>query len=168
MKLDPEFISKDHTLFTVGNDVVDTADLQVLSYAAIRGGEVPKLVSGKKPIVLQCAWTAVESEPEVYDESYLADLRTYLKELEDTGCYAVIEPMVDNALSGDEERFVAAMKHTARRIKDCKSVVGFAIPQAVQNVSMYLDELSQKHEQYVFFGHKELTKLSEFDGIVWY
>jgi len=78
-------------------------------------------------MVKSVKWSDVEPEPEAYNESYLADLRTALKNLEEEKKFVVIEPVVDKNYS--DEAFIAAMSHTARRIKDCVSVIGFAIPE---------------------------------------
>lgn len=129
----------------------------------------------------QITWEAVEPEPDSYNEAYLADLRTLLKQAETDGILVFVEPVMWNwgsSLGGsgapvwtltaagvhqeamDEERkrdtmftlfwagrrmaskklvegdniqdylqnhYIAAMRHAARRIKDCKTVVGFGI-----------------------------------------
>ncbi len=129
----------------------------------------------------QIAWEDLEPEPDSYNEAYLADLRTLLKQAETDGILVFVEPVMRNwgsclggcgappwtlriadleqesmdeqkrretmftlfwagkkmapacLVEGDniqdylQDHYIAAMKHAARRIKDCKTVVGFGI-----------------------------------------
>ena len=103
------------------------------------------------------AWSQVEPEPEVYDEAFLAALREELKVLEGQGKFVYIDAVFDR--TGDAAAFTAAMKHCARRIKDCVSVAGFSIPEVLAKdgfsqgsaAEEFIAELSQKHGHYVFF-----------------
>lgn len=96
-------------------------------------------------------WSDVEGEAEAYNEEYLAKLRDELKALEEKNCFVLIEPVFDKNCS--KEQFTAAMKHAARRIKDCVSVIGFALPSEVESEKdFYIEELSAKHAQYCFFS----------------
>ncbi len=104
----------------------------------------PELVKAVK-------WSDVEGECEAYNEDFLAKLRDELKSLEEKNQFVFVEPVFDK--DAPVEQFVAAMKHTARRIKDCASVIGFAIPQQVEGEKdFYISELSQKHAHYCFFS----------------
>ena len=95
-------------------------------------------------------WSSVESGAEEYNEDFLAKLRDELKSLEEKGEFVFIEPVFDK--SADYGQFTASMKHCARRIKDCVSVIGFAIPTEIfENRAFYIEELSAKHTQYCFF-----------------
>ncbi|MBB5226035.1 hypothetical protein DYE50_10810 [Treponema ruminis] len=95
-------------------------------------------------------WSSVEGGAEEYNEDFLAKLRDDLKALEEKNLFVFIEPVFDK--SAGYEQFTAAMKHTARRIKDCVSVIGFAIPaEVLEHKSFYIEELSAKHQQYCFF-----------------
>ena len=95
-------------------------------------------------------WSDVEGNPEEYNEDSLAKLRDDLKALEDKKEFVFIEPVFDK--NGGAEQFTAAMKHCARRIKDCVSVIGFAIPSEIlASKAFYIEELSAKHAQYCFF-----------------
>ena len=99
-------------------------------------------------------WSSVESGAEEYSEDFLAKLRDELKSLEEKGEFVFIEPVFDK--NAGYEQFTAAMKHCARRIKDCVSVIGFAIPSEIfENRSFYIEELSAKHAQYCFFCKKD-------------
>lgn len=101
-------------------------------------------------------WSDVESDVEVYNEDFLAKLRDDLKEKEEKGEFVMIQPVVDKELTSDNsEIFTAAMKHCARRIKDCVSVMGFCVPQELKSlgddkVDFYKEELLAKHKHYVF------------------
>ena len=98
-------------------------------------------------------WSDVEGNPEEYNEDFLAKLRDELKSLEEKKEFVFIEPIFDKAAGA--EQFTAAMKHCARRIKDCVSVIGFAIPNEIfENRAFYTEELSTKHQHYCFFCKK--------------
>ncbi|MBQ8679747.1 MULTISPECIES: hypothetical protein [unclassified Treponema] len=98
-------------------------------------------------------WSEVEGEAEEYKEDFLAKLRDQLKALEEKGQFVFIEPIFDK--NAGYEQFTAAMKHCARRIKDCVSVIGFAIPEEIfDQRAFYIEELSAKHQQYCFFIRK--------------
>ncbi|MBR1722471.1 MAG: 23S rRNA (adenine(2030)-N(6))-methyltransferase RlmJ [Treponema sp.] len=100
-------------------------------------------------------WSEVEAGAEEYNEDYLAKLREDLKSKEEKKEFVFIEPVFDK--DAGFEQFTAAMKHTARRIKDCVSVIGFAIPDAVvAQKDYYIEELSAKHGHYCFFCKQKL------------
>ena len=127
MKLERLFEVKNQKLYTVS------------------GEEVP--LAGKAYSV---KWSEVEENPEEYNEDFLAKLRDNLKNLEEKKEFVFIEPVFDK--DAEFEQFTAAMKHAARRIKDCLSVIGFAIPaEILSHKDFYIEELSAKHQQYCFF-----------------
>lgn len=134
MKLEKLFEVKDGRLYKVGGEEVDVAGMA-------------KTVR----------WSEVEPAPEAYDEAFLASLRDELKNLEAQKKFVYIDAVFDK--EGEPAQFIAAMKHCARRIKDCVSVAGFALPAALTaggfaegSVAVdFVAELSQKHAQYVFF-----------------
>lgn len=128
----------------------------------VSGEEFP--VSSKN--IKSVKWNEVEGAPEEYNEKFLAQLRDELKSLEEKKEFVFIEPVFDKIGLNENsiEQFTAAMKHTARRIKDCISVIGFAIPAEVETKKdFYIAELSQKHQQYCFF-----SKNLQEDSIVRY
>ena len=129
MKLEKLFEVKDSKLFKVGGEEVPATGME-------------------KPL----KWSEVEAAAEEYDEAFLASLRDELKSLEETSSFVFIEPQIDKDAPIDQ--FIAAMKHTARRIKDCTSVAGFAIPVQMtrDEAAAYIEELSQKHAHYVYFS----------------
>jgi len=127
MKLERLFEVKNNKLYTVSGESVST--------------------DGK---AFPVKWSDVERGTEEYNEDFLAKLRDDLKALESKNQFVFIEPVFDK--DAGYEQFTAAMKHTARRIKDCVSVIGFAIPvEILANRAYYIEELSAKHQQYCFF-----------------
>lgn len=121
----------------------------------VKGSQLYK-ISGEKFAITEenirtVRWSDVEGEAEVYNEEYLAQLRDELKALEEKNHFVIIEPVFDKNCPA--EQFTAAMKHTARRIKDCVSVIGFALPSEIEaEKDFYIEELSAKHAQYCFFS----------------
>lgn len=77
-----------------------------------------------------------------------------------------------------QEHFIAAMNHTARRLKMCKAVIGFELFQSLQFEGLetenfeaqylvpfyqkFIEALEVKHKQYVFF----LNGLSDFSDLL--
>ena len=136
MKLDPIFTVKNKKLYKIADgSEVDTATLKFIN--------IP--------------WSTVEMEDESYNEEFLALLRDQLKKMEDAGIFAVLVPEVDKAMDNadQEEAFTNAFNHTARRVKDCTSVAGFALPAQLKDKGAFMDTLAIKHAQYVYFTKKE-------------
>ena len=132
----------------------------------VKGGKLFKISGEEYPLseknVKSLKWSEVEGAPEDYNEEFLAELRDELKSLEEKNEFVFIEPVLDKNAS--VEQFTAAMKHTARRIKDCVSVIGFALPkEAEAQKDFFIEELSAKHQQYCFF-----SKSLKDDSIVLY
>ena len=141
MKLDPIFTVKNHKLFKISdNSAVDAAALKKI----------------------QIKWSEVELAEESYNEEYLANLRDELKAMDDAGTFAVLVPVVDKPLDSAEqiEAFINTYNHTARRVKDCVSVVGFVLPEAITEKGFsegspavsFMETLAIKHAQYVYFS----------------
>ncbi|QTQ12745.1 hypothetical protein HRI96_11385 [Treponema parvum] len=119
-----------------------------------------------------------------YNETALASLRDFLKAIEKSEINVVIAPRLENdsdirslqAGSSDSQgSFIAAVSHAARRIKDCESVIGFAIPEKLlaggllgekSLAAEYISELKKKHEHYIFFAEQsEIEKAHCMSGI---
>ncbi len=123
-----------------------------------------KIDGGKFDVTPDCikkiSWSDVEGEVEEYNEDFLAKLRDELKEKENEGKFVFIEGDMDK--QGETEVYIQAMKHTARRIKDCVSVIGFAIPDSIalstSDKDHFIDELSAKHAQYCYFSKVDCGK----------
>ena len=132
MKLDPLFTIKENKLYKIEDDSLVNLD------------------SLKK---VELKWSELELEPESYNEELLANLRNDLKSMEETGEFAIIVPVIDKDVKDyeDQEAIIAAYNHAARRIKDATSVVGFEIPKEIEDCSDFVDALSKKHEQYIYF-----------------
>ena len=140
MTLEPLFTAKDNKLYKIAdNSLVD-------------------LNSIKK---IDLAWSQLELEPEHYNEELLANLRNDLKAMEESGEFAIIVPVIDRAVEDyeDQEAIIAAYNHAARRIKDATSVVGFEIPAAIEDMNDFVEALSKKHAQYIYFTKAENTDL---------
>ena len=136
MKLDPIFTVKNKKLYKIAdNSEVDTSTLKRI--------DIP--------------WSTVELEPEAYNEEYLAALREQLKAMETSESFAVLVPVVDKPLETpeDEELFINAYNHTARRVKDCTSVAGLELVPQLKDKQAFIDTLSIKHAQYIYFTKAE-------------
>lgn len=130
-------------------------------------------------------WNVIEPEEGKFNEEYLAKLRDYIKLAEKMGLLVYLVPMVsvrdkpfwgtnpypsDKIIDGELagfyyfELFSEAMKHTARRIKDCENVIGFSFPSSYEKfmntqvsseqlaaiTSRFMHLLRKKHSQYYF------------------
>ena len=138
MKLEPLFYAKENKLYKIAdNSPVDTASLKRI----------------------EIKWSTVEIEEESYNEEYLANLRDQLKSYDESGIFAVLVPLVDKPLESPEqsELFIAAFNHTARRVKDCISVVGFELPNELKDKDGFMDTLAIKHAQYLYFSKDSQT-----------
>ena len=136
MKLDPIFTVKNKKLYKIADgSEVDTSSLKRIAVA----------------------WSTVEIEDEAYNEEYLAGLRDQLKDMEATGSFAVLVPVVDKALetAEQEELFINAFNHTARRVKDCESLAGMELPPQLKDKQAFMETLAIKHAQYVYFTKAE-------------
>ena len=136
MKLDPIFTVKQNKLYKIAdNTEVDTSTLKRI--------DIP--------------WTTVEIEDGIYNEEFLANLRDQLKQMEETGSFAVLVPIADKPLetADQTESFINAYNHTARRVKDCTSVAGFELIPQLKAPQEFIDALAVKHAQYVYFSKAE-------------
>lgn len=143
MKLDPIFTVKENKLYKISdNSAVDTESLKKI----------------------EIKWSQVELAEESYNEEYLAQLREELKAMDDAGTFALLVPIVDKPLENADqlELFINAFNHTARRVKDCVSVVGFILPEEITAKGFdagtpaadFMETLAIKHAQYVYFSKK--------------
>jgi len=79
---------------------------------------------------LDISWQSVENEgPGIYNEAYLAQMRKLCMEAEKNGEKVSINFSHDIpgwAQDADSEvNFSDAFKHTQRRLKNCKSIIGW-------------------------------------------
>ena len=152
MKLERLFEGKENSLYTVNGESVK------ISGSAVNAADFIKqpAVSQKEALRISVNWTLSGLDEENYNEDFLASLRDSLKALEEKNTFAIIEPVCDSACETEAQKdaFIQSMKHCARRIKDCTSVIGFKIPGEV-NAALFTEELSAKHGHYVFFSTDE-------------
>lgn len=117
-------------------------------------------------------WEKIDFGGENYNEEILAALRSYLKKLEENGRFAFIIPSTEKEISDSDlaDSYIKAMVHSARRIKDCTSVVGFAVPDEFlkkdsdSKVSIldensysqwFVNEMNVKHGHYIYFVNSD-------------
>ena len=161
MKLDAQFESKNGKLYALKTgEEADTGalipfDSSVLSGASSESAEAEAQKFSQnagKIIAVYVPHRAAEISENTYDEMYLAALRVFLKSIETYGAYAVVVPISDCGA----ERLTQAMCHTARRIKDCAAVIGFAIPDALteSEATTFTEAMSAKHAHYVYFSNR--------------
>lgn len=155
MKLEPLFKSENNSLYFLDGTPVD-----VQNSISVAAAEIATLLKGdgasSKPFMVTVPWTLVGMAEDSYNEEFLAVFRDLLKALEETKNFAFIVPQADSPVDTDakKEQLVASFKHCARRIKDCVSVIGFAVPDEA-DPSFFIEELSHKHAQYVFFSRND-------------
>lgn len=166
MKLEKRFCVKDNRLYYIeGNKELEISGGRLSASACAGGGIPPADLSSL--LLINLPWTQVGCDETSYNEEFLAAFRDFLKALEEKGGYAAIIPVADRQpAAGEAEDFIASFRHCARRIKDCASVAGFAVPDGVPGVEAapFMEELSAKHPQYVFFSGD--PKLLEDAGLV--
>jgi len=138
MKFEKLFESKNHKLFkTDGTEVPVTKDL----------------ICGVK-------WSEIEAAEEEYNEEFLAKLRDSLKELEDKDKYVFIEVAYDKT-GATPGQYNNAVKHLARRLKDCKAVIGLALVKQVADDedvrTDFFEKITEKHPHYVYFAKSACT-----------
>lgn len=121
---------------------------------------------------IKVQWEKIDFGGENYNEEILAALRSYLKKLEENGCFAFIIPSTEKEISDSDlaDSYIKAMVHSARRIKDCASVVGFAVPDeflkkdsdsavSVLDENSYsqwfVNEMNVKHGHYIYFVNSD-------------
>lgn len=112
-------------------------------------------------LVAAVSWEQVEPEPERYNESFLADLRDFLKAAEARHIAAVVSfKMKNNANGADapedgegQDAFIEAAAHTARRTKDCANILGFILPESGgEDFRLrFARRFEKKHPHFIFF-----------------
>ena len=167
MKLAEQFIPRNGTLvFLRGEMPVSLEHIVFIDAHKIPADEAAaaqyvRSFSDSFIIAVRVLWSRVDCGEARYDEAFLASLRTFLKNREmcstTRGAYEIIVPECgDDVVQSKEDamQFTAAMCHTARRIKDCASVIGFAIPEifSEQQADAFIEAMRVKHEHYVFFS----------------
>jgi hypothetical protein len=161
MKQEPLFENKNGSLFSLktgrayDTHAVVRVDTRTLSVQMLASKEFAQQYSACAPGLLGVCvpWKTVALSDGAFNEEYLAALREFLKNTEAMELGAVIIPEPDGAAL---EPYTTAMVHTARRIKDCASVAGFAFPWEFAGnadaVASCIAALSVKHPGYVYFS----------------
>ncbi len=164
MKFDPIVKVQQNRLFKIS----DGAEIPLENPVVVSGAECSAAAVPAKDAfcLVTVAWRDVEFSEGGYNEEYLAALREFLKKCEESGAFCAVVPAVAKALedADEAESFIAAMVHAARRIKDCTSVLGFAIaPELLAKdtdfgansyTQWFINEMNVKHSHYVYFAQK--------------
>jgi hypothetical protein len=187
MKFEPLLKYQNGELICINdNKVLPTENICVYELDDFLNSEHPfddySVVGVKVPV------KSVEISDGNYNEEILAKFRDCLKNIENGKSFVFVIPVVEKSFetSEDADSVISAMKHTARRIKDCQAVVGFEIPvqflekdksSALDENSWtmwFVSEMSAKHQHYLYFAEKTwsdenamLAKVSE-SGFVLY
>ena len=159
MKLEPLFFIKQNNLYKIQTqEKVELSNFQTISYQ-----EFTQNPLSNEFVKIDINWSSIELEDEVYNEELLAQLRDNLKKLDENNHFAIINPIADKQISSydDADLFINACNHMARRIKDCESVIGLELPDQIfaqDAAADFMDTLSKKHANYVFFANESKVK----------
>ncbi len=170
MKFDPLVKVVENKLVKLSDgSEISAENLNIVQIDGVESALVP--AAGSLTAVV-CPWNNVEIEEGSYNEEILAKLRDFLKGLEAAGAFAFIVPMAQKSFADADEAdsFIKAMVHTARRIKDCTSVLGFAVAAELMEKDAgkkldenswsqwFINEMNVKHAHYVYFAGKSNIK----------
>ena len=170
MKFDPLVKVVENKLVKLSDgSEISAENLNIVQIDGVESALVP--AAGSLTAVV-CPWNKVEIEEGSYNEESLAKLRDFLKAFEAAGAFAFIVPMAQKTLADADEAdsFIKAMVHTARRIKDCASVLGFAVAAELMEKDAgkkldenswsqwFINEMNVKHAHYVYFAGKSNIK----------
>lgn len=161
MKLESLFRAENKKLVRISDDREYQAVNCPVKEAATCLGEAKAKDVTDEFFAVNVPWSLVGFDEDNYNEQFLSDFRDFLKVLDEKKVYVYINPVVDKEISCDaqKEELTSSFKHCARRIKDCQCVVGFTIPDGADPV-YFMEELSAKHAQYVYFS-KDLSLENE-------
>lgn len=160
MKLEAKFYAENNRLY-----FLDGKELDATKHIEITSGEIAEKCTDPDTLYgIKISYSEVGEDEDSYNEDFLAKLRDDLKALEEKNVFTFIIP-VGSEEDMHKEEFTFSMKHCARRIKDCESIAGFAVPE--YNADFFIDEVSAKHKHYVFF-QKDEGKLKECEKLIRY
>lgn len=186
MKFDPLFKVNQNMLFSLDEKSVDVNLINILNV------QDEKFINQQIPIEQKSdsinlfrmfiPQNLIESEPEVYNEDFLAKLRDTLKSLESKNQFAVLNIIPGHDDNSKEkicnndvlfelcEQYVLAIKHCTRRVKDCTSLLGIEFNQEFilnfsnEKIKMIIDELYKKHSHYIYFlQNQDSAKIQNLD-----
>ncbi len=151
MKIQAHFTSKDNKLFFLDGRECSSLSNSIKMSAADCNQSV--LIEENSFFIINLSWQLIGKSEDSYDEAFLAGLRDFLKKMDSLSSFAVIDVVSDSALTEESQKddFIASIKHCARRIKDCSSVIGFVIPKEVERET-FCSALLEKHSHYIFFS----------------
>lgn len=170
MKFDPLVKVVENRLVKLSDGSgLSTENLNIVQVDGIESASVP--AAGILTAIV-CPWSKIEIEEGSYNEEILAKLRDFLKKLEDAPAFAFIVPQAQKTFADADEAdsFIKAMVHAARRIKDCTSVLGFAVAAELMEkdagkkldenswTQWFMNEMNVKHSHYVYFAGKSNIK----------
>lgn len=163
MKLDPLFKLENNKLFTIdGKNVIP-------NFVDITSIDSENNLLENSFFRLLINQSQIETEPECYNEEYLAKLRDFLKVMEEKNQFVILniipglkESDIQKIASGNSYddkvvTYIDSIKHATRRVKDCASVIGIDINEkfieddSVNKVFVLIDELLKKHGHYIYF-----------------
>lgn len=163
MKLDPLFKLENNKLFTIdGKNVIP-------NFVDITSIDSENNLLENSFFRLLINQSQIETEPECYNEEYLAKLRDFLKVMEEKNQFVILniipglkESDIQKIASGksyDDKvvTYIDSIKHVTRRVKDCASVIGIDINEkfieddSVNKVFVLIDEILKKHGHYIYF-----------------
>ena len=150
MKLQALFTIKDNQLQKKDGSIFPLEKAECLNSALCSSSTD---LQGKEDALffIKTPWSAIGKDESSYNEEFLANLRDFLKKLEEISAFAFIIPLADSPVTNQQEKedFTASCKHCARRIKDCANLIGFSIPEEA-DPAYFIEELRQKHLHYIF------------------
>ena len=169
MKLEAQFTSRNNSLFFLDGSPVSLSSCPSVSADECSGSVMPQ--GDALVCTVTVPWSLVGMDEESYNEEFLASLRDWLKTMDDAKQYVILVPLADADLSSVEQKeaLTASVKHLARRVKDCTSVVGLAVPEEFtqSDCEFFMEEISKKHAQYVYFSKNDAL-LTQNQAIVRY
>ncbi len=168
MKFDPLVKSQNHDLFLLK----DNSHLEILKSNTICDFENKNVNELPQVSIVKISQKDIELSLGEYNEDFLAKLRDFLKILEENNKFAFIKAESNQEINDADsaENFISALVHTARRIKDATSVIGFEIPEAIlkndKNANLdensysfwFISEMNKKHSHYVYFADGDILK----------
>ena len=152
MKIEAKFYSEKNKIYFLNGTELNTKNAKLINGKFCKNDSEPE---ENALYSINVAQELIGSE-ENANEEFLAEFRDWLKKLEEKNSFAVIIPSAEKAPATQEEKeiFTASFKHCARRIKDCKNVIGFSVPKNV-DPEFFISELKAKHGHYIFFSSDE-------------
>ncbi len=161
------------SLFYVQNNQLikkaDNAQINLKDIKSYSFDELSKNITNDSFLKINLSWAQIELGEEVYNEEVLAELRNLLKKMEEANHFALITPIVDKEFTTPEQilSFITTFNHTARRIKDCVSMVGYELPKELLGkgfdsfTNEFIQTLAIKHSQYIYFINN--NNINEFN-----